>query len=234
LFKYFSERKWADAFLEGDLLFRSLSYFRDYEGDHVREDQNEGRAIFRPDGGLIVNNLTQKTTFSLPGHAFESAAKQSEIFVFCASRSFTEEMLERFQAIACVEILDIPRFCESVAAALPASATFPGRPSRRRIGNRVEYYRETEGGSPRWALPDLIATSKLESYAWQDEFRLVFSLTGALDFENVALSLTQGNSPAPRNPNEHHTYPVKAGSLLGFCRMHEFTPVEKPLVRTSR
>lgn len=35
------------------------------------------------------------------------------------------------------------------------------------------------------ALPDLRATSKPDGYDWQDEFRLVFSLTDALTFENV-------------------------------------------------
>jgi hypothetical protein len=46
LYKYYSERKWAEEFLDGKLLFRSLAYFRDYEDKNVREDQNEGAAIF--------------------------------------------------------------------------------------------------------------------------------------------------------------------------------------------
>ncbi len=70
LYKYFSERKWAEAFINGEVLFRSLSYFRDYEDNNVREDQNEGTSIFRPEGGLIINNLTQGTTFTLQEHAF--------------------------------------------------------------------------------------------------------------------------------------------------------------------
>ena len=55
LYKYFSERKWAEAFINGEVLFRSLSYFRDYEDNSVREDHNEGTSIYRPEGGLIVN-----------------------------------------------------------------------------------------------------------------------------------------------------------------------------------
>jgi len=31
LYKYFSEKKSAEAFLDGNLLFRSLAYYRDYE-----------------------------------------------------------------------------------------------------------------------------------------------------------------------------------------------------------
>ena len=71
LFKYYAERRWADKFLDGKLLFRSLSYFRDVEDKNVREDQNEGNAISRPEGGVVVNNETQGTTFTLPDYAFE-------------------------------------------------------------------------------------------------------------------------------------------------------------------
>lgn len=221
LYKYFSQRKWAEAFLNGDLLFRSLSYFRDYEDQSVREDQNEGTAIFRPEGGLLVNNLTQGKSFTLPGHAFESSANQEQIFVFCVSRSLNDELRERFRAVACVEILEVGAFCARVEAALPPTATFPGRPGRTRIGQRVEYYREAEGGNPRWALPDLIATSKLDSYAWQDEFRLVFSLTDALGFEKVNVRIVQGNARKAPNHAEHHSYPVSAGSLRDICQLHE-------------
>jgi len=222
LYKYYSERKWANAFLDGEVLFRSLSYFRDLEDNNVREDQNEGTAIFRPEGGLIVNNLTQGKTFTLPGHAFESAANQQEIFVFCASRLLSDELREKFRAVVCVEILDIGKFCDRIEAALPARATFPGPTGRTRIGQRVEYYQETEGGNRRWALPDVIATSKLDSYSWQDEFRLVFSLTDALGFEKVDVRLVHGDSRTTPTQAEHHCYPVKARSLHDICRLHEF------------
>ena len=127
LYKYFSEHRWADAFLRGEVHFRSLSYFRDSEDGNVREDQNEGTAIFRPAEGLVINNLTQRTTTTLLGHAMESSVNQEEIFVFCVSRSLTDELRKRFKAVACVEIVDIPKFCERIEAALPLTATFPGR-----------------------------------------------------------------------------------------------------------
>jgi hypothetical protein len=223
LYKYFSEHKWAEAFLDGKVLFRSLSYFRDYEDKKVRQDQNEGTAIFRPEGGLIVNNLTQGKTFTLPaGHAFESTVKLDEIFVFCLSRSFTDEIRERFDAVSCVEIVNTRIFCMRVEAALPAQATFPGPPGRTRIGRAVEYYQETESGNPRWALPDVIATSKLERYAWQHEFRLVFSLTDALQFEKVVNRIVSDESGKAQDAGEHRCYLVDTGSLRDICRLHEF------------
>jgi hypothetical protein len=164
--EYFTERKWADAFLDGEVLFRSLAYFRDHEDERVRKDQTEGTAVFWPGGGLIINNQTQGTTFTLPGFAFESAANQEEILVFCASRSLTDELRRRFEAVVCVEILRVPTLCGRIKRALPANATFHA--------GRVDYYDEGEGPGTRWALPDQIAMSKLKSYEWQVEYRNYF------------------------------------------------------------
>jgi hypothetical protein len=229
LYRYYNERRWADEFLDGKLLFRSLSYFRDYEDKNVREDQNEGNAILRPEGGLIVNDQTRGTTSRLEGWAFESRVKQDEIFVFCTSRSLTEELRRRFEAVVCIEIFDVGTFCKRIEAALPPEARFPeqagGRPAR--IGRRVEYYRVTEGGKPRWALPEMIATSKLDSYAWQNEFRLVFSLTDALQFEKVDTRLVHRDNPRePAKPDEHHSYHVSTQSLRDICRIHEFQGIK--------
>ena len=223
LYKYFSERRWAEAFLNGELLFRSLAYFRDHEDKGIRGDQDEGVSTFRPEGGLAVNNLTQGKTFTLPGYALESTTKQEEIFVYCLSRSFADELRERFGAAACVEILDIPKFCGRIESSLPPEATFPGRPGRTRVGVRVEYYRESDDCNPRWALPDVIATSKSELYAWQDEFRLVFSLTNALGFEKVNMRVTRGRTFKEPASAEHRPCLVKVSGGLGdICRLHGF------------
>jgi len=222
LYKYFSERRWAEAFLDGQLLFRSLAYFRDHEEKGTRGDENEGRSLFHPDGGLVVNNETQGKTFTLPGHALASTANQEEIFVFCVSRSLSDQLRDEFGAGLYVEILNIPEFCAQIESALPSQATLPGRPGHTRIGHRVAYYRESEAASPRWALPDLIATSKLQRYARQDEFRLVFSLTDALGFENVKVQVLPVGTRVQANPAEHRSHLVKAASLRDICRLHEF------------
>jgi hypothetical protein len=222
LYKYFSERKWAEAFLDGNILFRSLAYFRDFEDQQVRGDLNEGSAIYRPDGGLVITNHTQGWTRTFLDHAFESSAKQEDIFVFCLSRSFSDEIQKKFAARFSVEVMNIASFCRRVVAALPTNATFPGAIGHTRIGNNVEYYDPTEGGSPLWALPDKIAISKGNAYAWQNEFRLVFSFTDALGFERVDTRLiSSGNKKVP-NPAEHHEYAVKAQSLRDICRLHVF------------
>jgi hypothetical protein len=219
LYKYYSNPKWAEAFLNGELLFRSLSYFRDYEDQQVRGDLKEGTSIFRPAGGLEITNHTQGWRKIFP-YSFQSTANLEEIFVFCLSRSFSEELRLRFEATACVEILDVKNFCARVEAALP-NATFPGLPSRSRLGQPVTYYTETDDCNPRWALPDVIATSKLVDYSWQDEYRLVFSLTDALGFEKTKMHLVGNEAKDPHLPFEHRECPLKIGNLHDICRLRE-------------
>jgi hypothetical protein len=223
LYKYFSEQRWARAFLDGSLRFRTLSYFQDLEDKNVREDDKEGVSVFRPEGGLVLNNQTQGTTHVLRGYSFESAVKQHEIFVFCASRTLADELIVKFNAVACVEISNVPAFCDRIEAALPSGAKFPGPPRQQRIGQRVRYYHEGGDCNPRWALPDIIAVSKRDTYAWQKEFRLVLSLTDALEFEKAAMTLVPPGRPrAPQCPGEHRSYDVATGSLRDICRLHEF------------
>src|SRR5258706_5818187 len=101
LYKYFTEQKYAEEFLDGKMLFRSLAYFRDDE-DAARGDEYEGTSKFLPDGGLLVHNQTTGITSTLP-MAFESSVKADEIFVYCFSRTLSVEIARKFNAVACVE-----------------------------------------------------------------------------------------------------------------------------------
>src|SRR5712691_12074713 len=168
LFKYFSERQWAEAFIQdGAMRFRTLAYFRDYEDAQTRGDFNEAVAILRPTGGLAGRNRTQRRDFCMTDAAVEFFVKAGEIFVYCLSKSQTEEMREHFNAVACVEILDAKAFCRRVQKALPWKTSYGGRPGHERLGHHVDYYKVTDDPNPRWACPDLIATSKLDTYLWQ-------------------------------------------------------------------
>jgi hypothetical protein len=213
LFKYFTEQRWADAFLEGKILFRSLAYFRDYEDTKVRGDRNEGISIYRPEGGLLINNHTQGKSFTIPDAAFEVVTNQEEIFVYCLSRSLTDGLRERFESVACVEILKPPNFCERIKKALQAEAIF--------VAGRVEYYCQNDPPNPRWALPDRISLSKEESYRWQNEFRLSLTVTDAFGFEKGSHRIVLGKPETPKAA-EHQEHQVEVGSLRDICRLHLF------------
>jgi hypothetical protein len=161
---------------------------------------------------LEIQNQTQGTDFVLP-MAFESNVKASEIFVYCLSQTFSDSIVKEFGAVACVEITQIGALCSRIKSALPAKATFKA--------GKVDYYPQIQGGNPRWALPDNIGTSKLDCWASRDEYRFVFSLTGALDFEKVGLRLVERkNRPAPK-PEGHSKYLLETRSLADICVLHD-------------
>jgi hypothetical protein len=214
LYKYFTQRKWAEAFLDGGILFRSLAYFRDLEDQNVREDEHEGVSVYRPTEGLQINNQTQNKQFTMKDVSFEARVRQKEIFVFCVSRLLNDELRERFKAVACVEVLKTPTLCERMKITLPKHATF--------FAGRVEYYDRRESPTPRYALPDLVARSKYSGYKWQEEFRFLFSLTDALAFEKAEYRLVRGEIRDSPKPDEHAEYLVAARSLRDICRLHIF------------
>ena len=158
---------------------------------------------------------------SVPGR-FQVHSEPIEILVFCLSRSLTDRLRDSFNATVCVEILDVKKFCARIEAALPSNATFPGKPGGTRIGQRVEYYKETDDCNPRWALPDLIAAARQRSYSWQDEYRLVFSLADALGFEKADTRLVRDGGDDPQKPAEHRQYLLKTRSLRDICKLHNF------------
>jgi len=52
----------------------------------------------------------------------------------------------------------------------------------------------------------MIAALKFKTFAWQDEYRLVFSLTNALAFENAQYALVRnGSSQQPNQQNINTT-----------------------------
>ena len=136
------------------------------------------------------------------------------------SKLLNLHLWKEFGAVVCVEILDPREFCDRVQVALPPNSSFPSRHGRPQLGHRVEYYDEREAGNSRWAVPDKIATSKLRMYAWQDEFRLVFSDSDAFQFQNVALSLVTKDHRDARDPGDCHDRRIRAGRLRDIAHLH--------------
>ena len=213
LFKFYDERRWAERFLAGELLCWSVSYYRDRE-DEIRGDKNEGCSEYRPQGGLTINNITQGTTFCIPNSAMLSAVKQDEIFAFCVSTSSDAVVANQLGNIF-VEILDGPEFVRRVRAALPEKATFFSR--------AVEYYEASIPPGPRWAVPEFISTAKQWSptFVSQAEYRLIFSLTDGLQFEQVELNITTGQAQPTLKRDTYPKYILNAGDLNDICRLRD-------------
>lgn len=142
-----------------------------------------------------------------------------EIFIYCTSRRDTPRIRAAFNAVACVEITNVPEFCRRIEKAL-AGASFGGHPGHERIGHPVEYYKADDPPGPRWACPDLTACAKFDGYDWQHEFRLLFSRTDALKFENAKFTIVKGKPARKIDPSQHHVYEVETGSLEGIAVRH--------------
>ena len=223
LYKYFSEQKWTDAFLNtGSMRFRSLAHFRDYEDAQVRGDRNESIAILRPSGGLAGRNHTQGRDFLIPNAAVEFCAKAGEIFVYASAnrratrsaRNLTRSRASKSSTQRC--------FAGAFKKRCRGKHHLAEDPVTKDSAITFGTYKVTDNANPRWACPDLIALSKLDAYTWQDEFRLAFSLTDALRFENISGRIVQGNVTRTANPAEHCVYDVNIGSLRDIAVVHQF------------
>jgi len=218
IYKYLPSKYVDDFVRTGAVLFRSLSYFRDYEEAEVRGDEFEGTKLYRPSAGLEITNLTTQQKGLLP-HAFESTANERDIFVFCASTIFSSELAAKFQASACVEITDLPRFIAGIRSALLRR---PSIKSKTLVHREVKYYAPDQPPLIDWAFPDRIATSKLDRYSFQREYRIAFGTNDAFRLENTSIRLV---APGERRFPKYNSHPerlLKLGNLTRICRIHRF------------
>jgi hypothetical protein len=219
-YKYFSDPDYAGRFLRGEMFCQTAAFFRDYEDAKAQQiigDEYEGTRLYRPASGLEITNLTQGTHGTLQMGA-EFNTKAHEIYVFCASLSLNEELKHEFAAKACVEIRDPLRFINRWLNALPEEAKADGK----HVCRRVAYYRPEDLPGNVWALPDLITTTKLKRFAYQDEYRFAYTKTDAFAFQNCRIELVDRKArPAPK-PEEHHNETLDLGDLKDICALHEF------------
>jgi hypothetical protein len=177
---------------------------------------NEGTRLYRPPDGLQINNLTRNQTLTL-NVGMECATRAHEIYVFCMSHSVTETLKSEFKAVACAEILDPRGFIHRWRGALPEAAQKDGK----HVARRVAYYEPANVPGNVWALPDLIITSKLKRFQYQDEYRMAYTTTEAFAFENCTYQLVDRKArPAPKQ-EEHFHQTLELGDLRDICRIHK-------------
>lgn len=217
LFKYFSDHAYAKQFLNGRVYHQTLGFYRDYEDATAKQvigDEFESTRIYRSENGLLINNLTQGKSSKLPkGFGFESSTRAGEIYVFCLSLSMKDELVREFQSKICIEIVKPTIFINRWRAALPKAT--------KHFSKKVDYYKPEDVPGNVWPQPHLIATTKLDCFSYQEEYRLGFSVTEALDFEQVELQLIERKKrPSPKY-DEHHQWTIELGNLSDICKLHE-------------
>lgn len=211
LCRYFAEREYAERFLAGKLLFRPLSFYLDIEDEQVRGDINEGRMTFSPQGGLPITktDVTRVAGFT----HFNAYVKEDDIFILCLSDAPSDLKAEKFGHHR-VDVTDTATFLQRIEAALPPNAS-------PLYSRKVTYNDPQEPPGARWACPDLTVASKWPAFAWQDEHRLFFSFTDALDFEKCKYTLS---NHLPLRPKRKTPLPAPIaikieGGVGDICRL---------------
>jgi hypothetical protein len=219
LFKYLPS-KYLEAFIErGELLFRSLSYFRNYEQLQVRGDRHEGKRLFSPPQGLEITKTETGEKLLLPW-AFEASVKEREIYVFCLSLHGTRALAEEFRTDACVEILDPVALLSKVRSALALRKWVR---HGRLLHGRVDYYSPDEPPLAEWAVPERMVMRKTTAYTHQQEYRLAFARGDALKVNNVDTQITATPGAVQATLEGHPEHVLKLGSLAKICRAHAVT-----------
>ena len=218
LFRYLSP-EFAEAFVKnGEMLFRALSYFRDYEDDGVRADEYEGTLVHLPKEGLKARLVATGAEVPI-NYTFESSAREDEIFVYCMSTECSSLLASRFKTDACVEIFDLSRFFFHLRAAL---VKYPEVQEKQLAYGKVKYYEPHEPPIIDWALPERIALRKPKKFDWQCEYRFAFPRGTAFGIENVNVKLVPLGSRCPLTSCAHPQMLLKLGDLSKLCRIHSF------------
>jgi hypothetical protein len=223
-FKYFHNPDHAQQFLDGKMFCWNAAYYRDYEDAKAAQvvgDEYEGTRLYRPLNGLEINNLTQNTQANLQMGA-EFITKAHEIFVYCVSMSFEDALVKEFDAKACIEICNPLKFIQRWQKALPPEALVTSGAVgdyQKYACRMVGYYHAHDLPGNAWAIPDLITTTKLKKFAYQQEYRFAYTKTDAFRFENVRIQLVDRKARPLPKPDEHDHETLALGDLRDICRI---------------
>lgn len=222
LYKYLP-KKYLDSFLrEGVFLFRSLSYFQDYEDSQIRGDKYEGVLKHSKKEGIEINNLSSGTKFNSK-LAFESRVDADNIFIFCTSLTKSVELANEFKSDTCVEIYRP----EMIISKLHSAITRRKRVKPNKLFHReVEYYSEEEVPGTTWVFPEKIAMRKLNFFQNQREYRFLFSLNGALEANRTKQKLRIGEPERTARNHPYLEHKIKIGNISNWCTVYEFKTIK--------
>jgi hypothetical protein len=177
LYKYLPS-KYADVVIKrGKLLFRNLSYFRQYE-DRFRGDPIEGIHMDKPDKGFTITNVTQG--FSITGNfSFLNSINQDRVFIFCLSNKYDIELYNEFSSDACIVIKDPHKFIARCRRAVK-KLEIKGIADKKGLINRaVDYYQFNQAVERSIKDPLNLPFFKASQFSHQGEYRILFGYPGA-------------------------------------------------------
>lgn len=214
IFKFFSAKAHAEAFIAGWLRLGSLSHFRALEAEEGgRGDGRDGVLTYAINGGLpLTFSDGRSQTFdgsfiSVPRH---------DIFIFCSSNRPSPDLAKCFGKY-CVEVNpDILTMRLRQRANAKAQFDY-----EQVVSSEVDYRANDTAPGIDWALPERLALTKPESFAWQDEYRIAVPTRGAFTVEAVDLLLHSGDEPPPIPRMAAPAVTLKVGNLSDHATLRE-------------
>ncbi|MFM2599816.1 hypothetical protein [Vibrio fortis] len=177
LYKYLPSKFVDNVTLRGELLFRNLSYFRQFEDDR-RGDPLEGFHRDNPDNDITLSCPYTGRLLAKGDYSFLNSTNSDLIFVFCLSKEYSARLYDEFEADACIEITDTQEFMKRSRFAVKRliSSHKSGL-----LNSDVIYYRDNAPAGFNIKDPKNLAFAKGVHYTHQNEHRMVFGTRKAFD-----------------------------------------------------
>ncbi|MBT9175582.1 MAG: hypothetical protein DDT22_01262 [candidate division WS2 bacterium] len=178
LYKYIPSEYAENMLRRGELLFRNLTYFKQYE-DEQRGDPLEGHHRDNPDNDMVITNLS--TGKGIKGDfSFLNATDSDLIYVFCMSTINSSDLYGEFKSNACIEITDVEKFILRIRVKLKhlISCHKSGL-----LHGDVKYYAANKVAEFNIKDPKELAFAKDKMFKHQHEYRLVFGTKKAFKLE---------------------------------------------------
>ena len=195
---------------------RPLAYYRGLEIEEGgRGDRWDGVLRYAPADGLSLN-MEDGRTIKLTDYSFNASVRQDEIFVWCASMSFSPDVAKTFGEF-CVEldpeiIVDRLRRRAHQASSLDYENI---------LSREVDYRPVQRIPLGDWALPEKVALIKPHHFSAQNEYRIAVGKRGALAVENVALTISSEETPKSV-PLNNSKILLRLGNLEEHSTLHTF------------
>jgi hypothetical protein len=169
--------RYVQSFLEGNILFRNLVYFKKLEND-PRVDIFEGVHVDAPDNDITLTNMSTNHAISGRFQFHNTSKKIENIYCFCASMKNDRE-LRKF-GDSCVEIYDVEEFRRRIERSLRKKKALYRLDDPILLANPVTYY-EVNKPAPFFIdvkNPCHLPFLKRHTYSQENEFRFVFAVRG--------------------------------------------------------
>lgn len=169
LYKYIPSQYVDKVFKKGELLFRNLAYFSQYD-DQRRGDPLEAHHRDNPDNDIVLKNLSTGTE-TKGDFSFLNTTDPNFIYAFCTSKEHRDDLYQEFQSEACIEVVDVEKFLLRIKVKL---RRYVSCHESGLLHGDVKYYLANKPAEFSIKDPLELAFAKDIDYQNQNEYRIVF------------------------------------------------------------